>query len=323
MDHEKTPASAKQTTTAPKAGQSAGVEDLFRRLRSELGPTKSGQEKVTAAIDAAQRVVLQIDTDEAVGAVAESVERRTCQSCGNLNPRENRFCARCGVPLQHAPEGEAPAPADVQLINPLTHGQGQHHYHHHYHHHYFSSADGTGTPAITGNAAEPRALGTVSTMRDAGRGKTSAGVGFSRGEAAVRKLTQDWALACNTKHLDDMVELYIPDATVLRPNVPVVRSTAAIREYFFTVLEAGLGEVEMDAQRVELLGDVAYELGRCTMLVPTATGKRREERGKYVILSIKQAGEWKIMVDTWSNDLSLAETPAAKAPATVVRVPVK
>jgi len=322
MDHEKTPASTKHAA-APKTAQSAGVEDLFRRLRSELGPAKPGQEKVTAAIDAVQRLALQMDTDEAVATVAESAERRTCQSCGTLNPRDNRFCARCGVPLQLAPEGEAPAPSEVQLINPLTPGHGQHHYHHHYHHHYFASADAAAVPASPGTAAEPRALGAVPAVRDGSRSKTSGGVGLSRGEAAVRKLTQDWALACNTKHLDDMVELYIADATVLRPNVPVVRSTAAIHEYFFTVLEAGLGEVEMDAQRVELLGDVAYELGRCTMLVPTATGKRREERGKYVILSVKQAGEWKIMVDTWSNDLSLAETTAAKAPATVVRVPVK
>ena len=42
-------------------------------------------------------------------------------------------------------------------------------------------------------------------------------------ETALRELTQDWALACNTKQLDDLVELYVPDATVLRPNVPAVR----------------------------------------------------------------------------------------------------
>jgi uncharacterized protein (TIGR02246 family) len=122
----------------------------------------------------------------------------------------------------------------------------------------------------------------------------------------LRKLAQDWALACNTKHLDDLVDLYTPDAIVLRSNVPPVRSTAAIRELFFTVLEAGLGEVELEPLRVEIFGEIAYEVGRCTMLAPTAQGKRREERGKYVILAARQAGEWKILVDCWSTDLSLA-----------------
>ena len=51
---------------------------------------------------------------------------------------------------------------------------------------------------------------------------------------------------------------------------------------------------------------MAFEVGRCKMLVPTATGKRREERGKYVMIYGRQpTGEWKAVVDSWSSDLSL------------------
>jgi hypothetical protein len=42
------------------------------------------------------------------------------------------------------------------------------------------------------------------------------------------------------------------------------------------------------------------------MLVPVAVGKRREERGKYVVVFARQKnGEWKAVVDSWSTDLSL------------------
>jgi uncharacterized protein (TIGR02246 family) len=129
---------------------------------------------------------------------------------------------------------------------------------------------------------------------------------MSRAEVAVRKLSQDWALACNTKHLDDLISLYTADAIVMRPNVPAVRGMAAIREFFFAVLDAGLGEVELESQRADVIGDVGYEAGRCKMLVPSTTGKRREERGKYLVISQKQEGEWKIVADCWSTDLSLA-----------------
>jgi uncharacterized protein (TIGR02246 family) len=142
----------------------------------------------------------------------------------------------------------------------------------------------------------------------------------SRAEAALRKMTQDWVQACNTKHLDDLLEFYSPDAMVLRPNVPPIRGAAAIREFFFGALEAGLGEVELDPLRVELLGDVAYEAGRCKMLVPVAMGKRREERGKYMIMFSRQNGEWKAVADTWSSDLSIAgpaDSNAAKPPRKV------
>jgi uncharacterized protein (TIGR02246 family) len=146
-----------------------------------------------------------------------------------------------------------------------------------------------------------------------------AGASLSRNEAAIRKLTQDWALACNNKQLDDLVDLYGADAVVLRPNVPPVRGTAAIREFFFAVLDAGLGEVEMDTFRVEIFGDLAYEAGRCQMLVPFM-GKRREERGKYLLTLARQAGDWKILADCWSSDLSLAANVDA-TPKASIQVP--
>ena len=130
---------------------------------------------------------------------------------------------------------------------------------------------------------------------------------MSRAEAAVRRVTQEWVLACNTKHLDDLLDLYVPDALVLRSNCPPIRGAAAVREFFFGALDSGLGEVEIDPLRVEVVGDFAYEAGRCKALIPSATGKRREERGKYLWVCARQNnGEWKLAADCWSSDLTLS-----------------
>jgi ketosteroid isomerase-like protein len=139
---------------------------------------------------------------------------------------------------------------------------------------------------------------------------------MSRAEAAVRQVTQEWVLACNTKHLDDLLELYVSDALVLRSNYPPIRGAAAVREFYFGALDAGLGEVELEPMRVEIAGELAYEAGRCKALVPSSMGKRREERGKYLWVCARQSnGEWKLAADCWSSDLSLttmeAEVPAA------------
>lgn len=217
--------------------------------------------------------------------------------------------------MQEAAPGEVAAAMPIPL-KPEETAPGQHHYHHHYHHHYFAPAEGQSSAP---GSAVPRTAGREGTRV----GTPAASVGLSRAEAAVRKLAQDWALACNTKHLEDLVDLYAVDATVVRPNVPPIRTAAAIREYFFGVLEAGLGDVEMVPLRVELFGEFAYEVGRCSMLVPAAMGTRREERGKYVILSVRQAGEWKVMVDSWSTDLSLATGADTKAPGIAVPRPAK
>jgi len=135
----------------------------------------------------------------------------------------------------------------------------------------------------------------------------------------VSRIAHEWILACNTKHLDDLLELYAADALVMRSNFPSIRGAAAIREFFFGQLDAGLGEIELDPVRVEVIGDLAYEAGKLKALVPSATGKRREERGKYLWVCARQpAGEWKLAADCWSSDLTLT-TLESDAPAGGVR----
>ncbi|MGA7295752.1 MAG: DUF4440 domain-containing protein, partial [Terriglobales bacterium] len=124
----------------------------------------------------------------------------------------------------------------------------------------------------------------------------------------------DWAQACNTKHIDDLLELYAADATLIRSNIPPVRSLPAIREFLISLLEAGLGDVEMESLRLEIMGDIALDLGRCKMLVPVAMGKRREERGKYLVVLVRQpAGTWKILADSWSSDQPVGPVHAPAA----------
>jgi ketosteroid isomerase-like protein len=57
---------------------------------------------------------------------------------------------------------------------------------------------------------------------------------------------------------------------------------------------------------VDVIGELAYEAGRCKALIPGSTGKRREERGKYLwVLQRQPNGEWKVVADCWSSDLTL------------------
>jgi ketosteroid isomerase-like protein len=265
-----------------------------------LAQTKAG------IIQAMQRLALEQSVEESVNVNPESENfgRQICAACGSPNRKGNSFCASCGVVLPKAPEGE------LAIQNPkAAEVPGDHHYHHHYHHHYFSNAGGM-EPAA---GADLRMATPGVPARDAVRMRTPLGGGsLSRAEIALRKVTQNWAQACNTKQLDDLVELYIPDAMVLRPNVPAVRGGAAIREFFFGVLDAGMSEVELEPLRSELFGEVGYEAGRCKSLVPSALGKRREDRGKYLVVLNRQAnGEWKIAADSWSSDLSLGVAPEA------------
>jgi uncharacterized protein (TIGR02246 family) len=302
VDQGKPPAQPKNPPAEQKLPQetSSGLEDMLRQLSAEMVRSKPTDEKVLTALEAAQKVAFQMDLARSVAPGAEAQEGQRCHSCGSQNPRGNRFCAKCGAPLQAVAEESAPASGEGRARHSPVTGDGLHYYHHHYHHHYFGSSEDMASEGDFDQRSP-----TAAPARETPKGRIARAARFSRTETALRQLAQDWAQACNTKHLDDLVDLYAPDAMVIRPNVPPVRSTGSIRELLFSVLEAGLGEVQMEPLRVEIFGEIAYEVGRCTMLMPTTTGKRREERGKYVMVVGRQAGEWKILVDCWSTDLSL------------------
>ena len=304
---ERSSANQTKNDTQADAGVDANIdandvlENFLQKLPANFRWPKPDAASVAAAEEAVQRVASRpaagdkekektnnlADVDDADD--TESI----CAACGGLLPTVARFCVWCGIPTRRA--GGDLADQDAR----------QRHVHHHFHH--IMPAQATAAPAEQPVAAP------------AARPSTSPG---GRAEAAARQVVQNWVQACNIKHIDDMLELYSADATVIRSNVPPVRSLPAIRTFLVSLLEAGLGDVEMESLRFEMLGDMALDIGRCKMLVPVAMGKRREERGKYLIVMTRKSGnEWKILADSWASDLPLnTPTPeAAKKPSEAAR----
>jgi ketosteroid isomerase-like protein len=293
--------------------RTAEMQEIYRKLEPELRRSRPNPKAIAAALEAAQRLAAENDAELAADDVAQELAGETCPACGHHNRDASKFCGMCGAPtsggnsaaLSEEPHARHALSLPSQTMDgghmhaPVPSGRETHHYHHHYHHHYFPG----------GVEGGPRGAGDF-TRADAVREekvRPSAALrgDMSRAEASVRRVTQEWMLACNTKHLDDLLDLYAADAIVLRSNYPPVRGAAAVREFFFAALDAGLGEVELEPLRLEVMGDLAYEAGRCKALIPSATGKRREERGKYLWVCTRQSGgDWKLTADCWSSDLS-------------------
>jgi len=323
-------------SAVPRIGpHNPALGEIYQRLYPEMRRPKPNQEAIAAALQAMQRLTMEADSETA--AEDSSVEtafsaEATCGVCGHHNREDNKFCGACGLPLggeaansptEAASAGSAPAStalddeprtsaaaqSPAQEVHPTPGARaGNHYYHHHYHHHYFQ---GVQAGQETLSAPRPNA---PESAREADRLRVAAaakGEPMSRSEAAVRRLTQEWMLACNTRQLDELIELYAADALVLRSNLPPIRGAMAVREFFFASLEAGLGEVALDPMRVEVLGDLAHEVGRYSALVPGTVGKRREERGKYLWVFAKQSsGDWKLVSECWSSDLTLSGAEA-------------
>jgi len=236
------------------------MEQLYRRLQPEMRRPKPSPDAIAAALESAQRLAAEADAEQAVDDTAEGLSADSitivCRVCGYHNREGNKFCGMCGIAVPDpaaeesgvSMEDERQSPRALALPpNPFLNqdpaerppatrptGQETHHYHHHYHHHYFPGGE-----AMAGRYA-PDSM-RVDAARDDKLRPTAALRGdMSRAEAAVRSVTQEWVLACNTKHLDDLLELYTGDAIVLRSNCPPIRGASALREFFFGALDAGI-----------------------------------------------------------------------------------
>jgi len=271
--------------------EGAEIEEFFQRMPGNFRWPKPNAAAVAAAVEAIQR--MSGGNSAAEDLASDGAPETACSACGGALPQGARFCVWCGIPNQPV--------AGAQYRG----GAGQTHVHHHYHHLGAGQGTAVGAPLTEPEPAAPR-----------GRAPGSAGTSTGgRAEAGARQVVQDWAQACNTKHIDDLLELYSADATLIRSSVPPVRSLPAIREFLISLLEAGLGDVEMESLRLEVLGEIAIDLGRCKMLVPVAMGKRREERGKYLVVLVRQpTGTWKILADCWSADLAVGAPPPETVP---------
>jgi len=176
------------------------------------------------------------------------------------------FCVWCGVPNQ-AVAGDVNGSVSILCRSPSTN-----------HHPLPSSC----FPALERHPARP--LPIPNPLLPRGRAPGSAGMSTGgRAEASARRVVQDWAHACNTRHIDDLLELYAADATLIRSSVPPVRSLPAIREFFISLLEAGWATLKWnhaprsDGPRFALDSAVGKWLG------VRRHGKRRKKPGKYLV----------------------------------------
>jgi hypothetical protein len=77
---------------------------------------------------------------------------------------------------------------------------------------------------------------------------------------------------------------------------PLLRGAAAVREFFFSALESGLGEVEVEPIRVEVVGDLAHEVGT---LQRAGSGHYRQapRRAWQVSVGLRQAKRRRMEAD--------------------------
>jgi uncharacterized protein (TIGR02246 family) len=297
----------------------SAVDDFFVKMNHDFRRPKPSEEAVAAALHAIQTLAgdAALEGDGEAAATEDSSAENSstqasgepCPKCRAVNSGSNRFCGYCGSSLTRREKPAAPTAAPSSALfreQPIRQQPASEQHIHHHHHHYFPESVGKhsfGEVALTGELAAPPPTAVAAA------------------EAAIQKLVRDWSLCCNSKRLDDLLALYSPDAIVLRPSVSPAHGRSAIRVLLQSALQDGLGDVELDPADAGVLGDIACLTGRSRMLVPTAPGNRHEETGKFLMVARREAGQWKILADSWCMDPVPTPSAPPKSVAPVTRAP--
>ena len=98
--------------------------------------------------------------------------------------------------------------------------------------------------------------------------------------------------------------LYTGDAKLLPPDSQMMDGTDAIRSFWQGAMDMGVKEATLETVEVESRDDLAYEIGRYTLVIQSKVGESTTAKGKYVVVWKNRDGGWRLHVDIWNGSAS-------------------
>lgn len=138
----------------------------------------------------------------------------------------------------------------------------------------------------------------------------SAGSAIAQETRAAIEAVNKQFLAAFAKHdADGVASFYTANAEAFPPNAAVIRGRAGIAKMWQGVFGAGIAAAELKTTEVQAQGSTAFEVGSYAMKLKDGTVA---DRGKYVVIWMKEDGKWRLHRDIWNSDLPAPAPPAKK-----------
>jgi uncharacterized protein (TIGR02246 family) len=105
--------------------------------------------------------------------------------------------------------------------------------------------------------------------------------------------------------VDAIAALLAPDVMALPPDSAMATGKAAVSQLWGSVIrEHGLRDCRITTDTLDVVGDVAIEVGRATVTLGAAGGPPATERIKFVVVWKRLDGKWLLHRDIWNADQS-------------------
>src|SRR3954469_2468354 len=121
-------------------------------------------------------------------------------------------------------------------------------------------------------------------------------------QAAIRAADTAFATAAGAGDAARRAAMYVPNASLMPPNVATLQGREAIQKFWGDFVGAYRVNIVLKAEEVEGHGDLAYSRGRYTLdLTPKAKGAAAaHDEGKFLTIFRRQPdGSWLLGVDMY------------------------
>jgi len=137
-----------------------------------------------------------------------------------------------------------------------------------------------------------------------------AGAAHAQDTRAAIEAANKGFLAAYAKHdAAGVAGFYSTTAEAFPPGADVVKGRAAIQKMWQEVMDSGIAAAELKTTEVHAEGNFAYEVGAYAMKLKDGTVA---DRGKYVVVWLKEGGQWKLHRDIWNTTMPRPPAPAKK-----------
>lgn len=119
--------------------------------------------------------------------------------------------------------------------------------------------------------------------------------------AEVLAIARAWEQCADTRDARGIAALYTENATLLPPAHPPITGRQNIQAFWQGFFDAGASDARLTSVQIVSSGDLAYEIGEYSAMMPQPSGGTAPGTGKYLVVFERQPdGRLRMAADMFS-----------------------
>jgi uncharacterized protein (TIGR02246 family) len=116
----------------------------------------------------------------------------------------------------------------------------------------------------------------------------------------IKALHRAFAEAAVRHDLDAITSVFASDAIIMPPDAEMVKGRDAILRHWKGAFDGGLSDLKINPTDIQVIGDVAIEIGHATLSMAPADAAATSTSVKYVEIWKKVRGHWRVYRGMWN-----------------------